>query len=135
MYPSKTPAHIRVSHINVMNSAAHFMQTCPTDDMDLIVQEAIDTLIFKIVGENADFSPLMNHQTPLFAAQLDLQDRQRTFSVLVLGDFQYNGWQVNDQHETAEEIDAFIVIGAPGEVETILASWQGKTGKTAVRIQ
>jgi hypothetical protein len=116
--------------------AAAFMNTCPRDDLEFIIQDAIDSLLFKIIGgdDNAsDFSPLLAQDVPVYATHTALENFDCAFPVTMVADFRNNGLRYADPSgdgalTEAYEIDACIYIASPGEMQTMLASWHRTSG-------
>lgn len=129
-----SPAYIRFSNIFLSEHAADFVNSCPRDDVELVVQDAIDSLLFKVIGdgdEASDFSPLLVDNVPVYATQSELESFSRHFSVTVVADFRNNGLQMSNRdgdYTEAYEIDACIYIASPDEMTVMLESWHRSSG-------
>jgi hypothetical protein len=135
MKMNASPAYIQFSNIYLSEQAASFVNSCPRDDAELIVQDAIDSLLFKIIGDGdsaADFSPLLADNVPVYAMHTQLEDIRKTFDVTVVADFRNNGIRYTERPEVgfteAFEIDACIYIASPAEMDKMLQSWNRSSG-------
>jgi hypothetical protein len=135
---SALPAYIRFSNIYLSEQAAAFVNGCPRDDMELIVQDAIDSLLFKIIGDGdtaADFSPLLAENVPVYAMRTELENMSATFPITVVADFHNNGLRYDAPSSMgnlteAFEIDACIYIASNEEMTTMLSSWKHSSGNS-----
>lgn len=129
MEDPKNPAHISVKNVSLSGKVTDFIKTCPRDDVDLIIQGAIDQLIFKVVGDEdmPDFTPLLGDEVPLFAYRLTLESVVDEMPAILVGNFYDNGVHTNEYVYESREIAADIYIGTKAEIDDLVRGWH-KTG-------
>jgi hypothetical protein len=129
MEDPKNPAHISVKNVSLSGMVTDFIKACPRDDVDLIIQGAIDQLIFKVVGDEdmPDFTSLLGDQVPLFAYRLTLESVIDEMPAILVGNFYDNGVRTNEYVYESREIAADIYIGTKLEIDELIRGWH-KTG-------
>jgi hypothetical protein len=131
MEDPKNPAHISVKNVSLSNKVTAFIKVAPRDDVDLIIQGAIDQLIFRVVGDDdmPDFTPLLGDEVPLFAYRVSLETIGNEMPVVLVGNFYDNGLQTNEYVHESREIATDIYIGTKTEIDDLIKGWHKTDAK------